>query len=116
MMVAAAEIGDFFHHVALLVYLDGEDAAIVVLVASLLNSAGKGFVQLLDTVVEQVFNAQYSRHGEAALFHAVCDVDEGHIDAVVIGRVYRYHGIALDRKSTRLNSSHVSISYAVFCL
>src|SRR5699024_12617828 len=25
-------------------------------------------------------------------------------------------GIALDRKSTRLNSSHVSISYAVFCL
>src|SRR5207249_5213642 len=27
------------------------------------------------------------------------------------------HGIAhVDRKSTRLNSSHVSISYAVFCL
>src|SRR5699024_11087438 len=25
-------------------------------------------------------------------------------------------GIDLDRKSTRLNSSHVSISYAVFCL
>src|SRR5207249_9764866 len=25
-------------------------------------------------------------------------------------------GIAGDRKSTRLNSSHVSISYAVFCL
>src|SRR5207249_12273890 len=26
------------------------------------------------------------------------------------------HLIAQDRKSTRLNSSHVSISYAVFCL
>src|SRR5690242_21173876 len=26
------------------------------------------------------------------------------------------HGRALDRKSTRLNSSHMSISYAVFCL
>src|SRR5699024_11316338 len=26
------------------------------------------------------------------------------------------HGQAEDRKSTRLNSSHVSISYAVFCL
>src|SRR5690349_22994003 len=25
-------------------------------------------------------------------------------------------GIAVDRKSTRLNSSHVEISYAVFCL
>src|SRR5690625_2800409 len=27
-----------------------------------------------------------------------------------------YTGIAVDRKSTRLNSSHVAISYAVFCL
>src|SRR5438067_9358813 len=26
------------------------------------------------------------------------------------------NGVVLDRKSTRLNSSHVSISYAVFCL
>src|SRR5699024_12227921 len=26
------------------------------------------------------------------------------------------HGARKDRKSTRLNSSHVSISYAVFCL
>src|SRR5438067_8510149 len=26
------------------------------------------------------------------------------------------HAFHLDRKSTRLNSSHVSISYAVFCL
>src|SRR5690242_21626506 len=25
-------------------------------------------------------------------------------------------GLAVDRKSTRLNSSHMSISYAVFCL
>src|SRR5207249_11646748 len=32
-------------------------------------------------------------------------------------RVVRRHGrSASDRKSTRLNSSHVSISYAVFCL
>src|SRR5690606_41394686 len=26
------------------------------------------------------------------------------------------HGLRADRKSTRLNSSHVKISYAVFCL
>src|SRR5699024_3807724 len=31
------------------------------------------------------------------------------------GPVYMHIGL-LDRKSTRLNSSHVSISYAVFCL
>src|SRR5207249_11339887 len=28
----------------------------------------------------------------------------------------RWHRVRSDRKSTRLNSSHVSISYAVFCL
>src|SRR3712207_7385006 len=28
----------------------------------------------------------------------------------------RRHGTVLDRKSTRLNSSHANISYAVFCL
>src|SRR5699024_12258291 len=28
----------------------------------------------------------------------------------------RQESVKLDRKSTRLNSSHVSISYAVFCL
>src|SRR5207249_5066338 len=29
---------------------------------------------------------------------------------------YAFEVVGLDRKSTRLNSSHVSISYAVFCL
>src|SRR5437868_12442347 len=29
---------------------------------------------------------------------------------------YYFDGVRVDRKSTRLNSSHVSISYAVFCL
>src|SRR5438477_6595910 len=35
---------------------------------------------------------------------------------VVIMNVMRVAGIVTDRKSTRLNSSHMSISYAVFCL
>src|SRR5690349_3873600 len=30
-----------------------------------------------------------------------------------IARILREHGVELDRKSTRLNSSHVEISYAV---
>src|SRR5439155_25501872 len=35
-----------------------------------------------------------------------------------VGRrgLYGTTGVAPDRKSTRLNSSHVAISYAVFCL
>src|SRR5207253_10666538 len=31
-------------------------------------------------------------------------------------QLFTCRGILLDRKSTRLNSSHVAISYAVFCL
>src|SRR5690554_7079856 len=38
------------------------------------------------------------------------------LDAVLIIYGHEDHIGALDRKSTRLNSSHVRISYAVFCL
>src|SRR2546428_3586595 len=34
----------------------------------------------------------------------------------LLGDVLRCSGVAEDRKSTRLNSSHDQISYAVFCL
>src|SRR5699024_11459084 len=37
-------------------------------------------------------------------------------DKTMLYRYAEWHHIPLDRKSTRLNSSHVSISYAVFCL
>src|SRR5207249_11925797 len=37
-------------------------------------------------------------------------------DDGMMSRVAPRDGLLLDRKSTRLNSSHVSISYAVFCL
>src|SRR3712207_7573887 len=33
-----------------------------------------------------------------------------------VRRAVRVLGVDLDRKSTRLNSSHANISYAVFCL
>src|SRR5690625_6402617 len=36
-------------------------------------------------------------------------------DAILVGMDLKKHP-RLDRKSTRLNSSHVAISYAVFCL
>src|SRR3712207_7474860 len=32
------------------------------------------------------------------------------------GEVAEHEAVGLDRKSTRLNSSHANISYAVFCL
>src|SRR5699024_12292353 len=40
----------------------------------------------------------------------------GWIDDAARRRQARERGEERDRKSTRLNSSHVSISYAVFCL
>src|SRR5256885_3417727 len=36
--------------------------------------------------------------------------------AIVLGRMWRRTRRRSDRKSTRLNSSHLVISYAVFCL
>src|SRR5438034_8849240 len=48
--------------------------------------------------------------------HAVADVPE----IKIVGRANEeggvFPGCVLDRKSTRLNSSHTVISYAVFCL
>src|SRR5258708_25049741 len=40
-----------------------------------------------------------------------------HLDALALDRLGKRAGVeVLDRKSTRLNSSHQIISYAVFCL
>src|SRR5262245_43667167 len=50
--------------------------------------------------------------GHKAMLHG-CTIGDGTlvgIDAVVMNHV------VVDRKSTRLNSSHLGISYAVFCL
>src|SRR3712207_7310018 len=49
--------------------------------------------------------------GVQLLGHAVLERD---VDAV--GRLPAVAGDDRDRKSTRLNSSHANISYAVFCL
>src|SRR5690606_40959456 len=38
------------------------------------------------------------------------------IQYTLTGGAVGLHWVLLDRKSTRLNSSHVKISYAVFCL
>src|SRR5690606_41692904 len=59
-------------------------------------------------------------HREAVALRGAADeaLVEGHVGAqprdllVALGQ----RALQLDRKSTRLNSSHVKISYAVFCL
>src|SRR5256885_8700248 len=39
-----------------------------------------------------------------------------HAVVTVLNQIYEEDFLGLDRKSTRLNSSHLVISYAVFCL
>src|SRR5690349_22485255 len=62
------------------------------------------------------------RSGELNAITAVAGADRDRLARVVVGALVA-RGSALasavavrDRKSTRLNSSHVEISYAVFCL
>src|SRR5690625_6977210 len=52
----------------------------------------------------------YKNHLEAVY----CVGGDGEIETISDGKVYPIKDG--DRKSTRLNSSHVAISYAVFCL
>src|SRR5699024_11372387 len=62
-------------------------------------------------------------NGRVVKVHGVC-CHQGHggmgialPDSIIAMRMQKLQeiGINADRKSTRLNSSHVSISYAVFC-
>src|SRR3712207_6989468 len=60
----------------------------------------------------QVGGPADERHGELALGDVVRLVGRGEH----LGLVDVVDAEGLDRKSTRLNSSHANISYAVFCL
>src|SRR5699024_11901454 len=62
----------------------------------------------LELVLEQVDEVGFDRSGGHDAIALVIDVHR-----IVTGPILRPCG---DRKSTRLNSSHVSSSYAVFCL
>src|SRR5207247_9550394 len=55
---------------------------------------------------------QLAKDGEPVRLVGVVDADLARADAVA----KEFNCRALDRKSTRLNSSHEWISYAVFCL
>src|SRR5699024_12176477 len=44
------------------------------------------------------------------------EIDPSQEAVQILLRVFIHVSCTVDRKSTRLNSSHVSISYAVFCL
>src|SRR5207249_7106316 len=57
-------------------------------------------------------------HNHLAAHHGFCQAPSGAAGNSEAGTVDQARAVIADtdRKSTRLNSSHVSISYAVFCL
>src|SRR5690242_9666438 len=61
--------------------------------------------------------AYHGRHVPLEELRVACGVSrDGSKASNVLKAARRYGLVARDRKSTRLNSSHMSISYAVFCL
>src|SRR5207253_4757463 len=81
--------------------VDGDKARVVIVLAAQRGS-------LLDGPIRAWTPRLHIDETEVML-----DVDRGGARGSSRGAPY---GITLDRKSTRLNSSHVAISYAVFCL
>src|SRR5690348_17916493 len=72
---------------------------------------GIGFIPI-DSVHSPVRKVNYTV--EAARLGQITDYDKLTLEVWTNGSVLPAD--AIDRKSTRLNSSHPSISYAVFCL
>src|SRR5690625_5988396 len=82
----------------------------------------KDFLSAFYAIVDDQTKATFTA-GATAIF--LCQTGTEHHEAtdpfrVFIGGVLQAHHMFFwnnqDRKSTRLNSSHVAISYAVFCL
>src|SRR5438874_10691046 len=73
-----------------------------------------------EVIADSVETMMHAERFDAMVTFAGCDKSlPGMMMAAArlnVPSVFLYGGSILDRKSTRLNSSHVEISYAVFCL
>src|SRR3712207_2227732 len=64
-----------------------------------------------DGSVQGLMDLMGIRYTHSGLETSVIAIDKELTKMVLVP-----HGVRIDRKSTRLNSSHANISYAVFCL
>src|SRR3712207_8704688 len=78
-------------------------------VRRIIGAYGAGRIVNPKTTRSQCIGGMIGGIGMALMEHAVVDARNGR---VVNANLAEY----ADRKSTRLNSSHANISYAVFCL
>src|SRR3989475_3193801 len=101
-------------HAVNLAWHAAASVAVAALARRLTNNAGALAAGLLFAVhpvhVEAVANVVGRAESMAALFAVLA------VYAAVIHESVAWSTVAADRKSTRLNSSHSQISYAVFCL
>src|SRR3989442_4751017 len=68
-----------------------------------------------DTATTEIYTL--SLHDALPIYHHIGHTDKFFLDRTRLsGPGHGYARRVRDRKSTRLNSSHVRISYAVFCL
>src|SRR2546422_8039252 len=66
-----------------------------------------------DTATTEIYTI--SLHDALPIYRASCTIFSRSFSRRISSKAFR-RGSAKDRKSTRLNSSHGYISYAVFCL
>src|SRR5688572_31536328 len=75
---------------------------------TLFRSCGAFVFRVGSNLPQGVMNSTQAVKDETVIYTSMAGKGDYYIDANVLGN--------LDRKSTRLNSSHSQISYAVFCL
>src|SRR5690625_6639728 len=85
------------------------------------NPFWKGEVKLTDgEIIEGLIQVPYKSSQRRVAYKIDEDADRQILKAEDVDAIYLTSSTGyqylLDRKSTRLNSSHVAISYAVFCL
>ena len=79
-MEGDASVQDFLHDFAELVDLDGEDAAVDILVARFGDRGGEGAVDGFDAIAEEILEAEDHRESEAAFASGgdhLGDIDTG---------------------------------------
>src|SRR5690625_6772420 len=69
-----------------------------------------------DSVLASIIKAVEDAQGTKAPIQRMADKIANYFVPIVVGIAVLTFIVWIDRKSTRLNSSHVAISYAVFCL
>src|SRR5215208_160630 len=88
-------------------------AALTDFVAVILDALGRFFF-FNHTATTEIYTL--SLHDALPIFEGEEEVGSANLDNFVKAHKHDLSADEVDRKSTRLNSSHVAISYAVFCL